>query len=278
MTLLHLGSSARLPDRPSARLVERLLPMILCRTHPTFECVRRPSINPMGTPLFLPAQHHLNVDKIEDGFRNSEQPKTVIVQIYLRRLSRTRSQTPVQQNEVGLLVHAITNGDVTQGFRLWINWIYGGGAQSINHQTYCELMYQWRSFAQHNCHVGSALHAEIRLHSMVEADCNAEQWVSFLNELRSQDHCGRRRNENGENGQQDSNNSQSPSSGWQETLRTMGTMTHMDIARWAYHALRGRVCCTSTVGQSGRCFAMEHCHGLPRPLVSVRTRQTSMGV
>ena len=224
-------------------------------TQKQIRCVQHPSINPMGTPLFLPAQHHLNVDAMDDGLRNSGQQKNVVVQIYLRRLSRKRIQTPTQQNEVGLLVHTITNGDVTHGFRLWVNWIYGGGAQSVNHQTYCELMYQWKSFAQHNCHVGSALHAEIRLHSMVEADCNAEQWVSFLNELRSQDHCGRRRPNNND---EDHDNSQaSPSNGWQETLRTMGTMTHMDIARWAYHALRGRVCCTSTVGNPGRFFPME---------------------
>lgn len=251
---------ARLPERLHARFVERIMPMLL-------------SINPMGTPLFLPQTVTSDIAAVMDGApmlgqqpngetedtgslqRRSTAARAATIAAYLhtdvpvpvwedrvirrRHLSGARRTSPVLQNEVGLLVHTAMNTDLFQGFRLWVNWIHGHLNQPINHQIYCELVHQWRSFAQHTCQSGTAMHAEIRLHSMVEADCSPEDWTAFLNELRSQDHSRRRRQQ-----------TMPPSAGnWETTLRTMGTMTHMDIARWAFHALRGRVCCTSTAGR-----------------------------
>lgn len=238
-TYLFLGSSTPLAAGASPSMVERALPMLL-------------SINPMGTPLFL-SKHQTHSAQtlmgwtpeetgIDSNAKDSVVQKALSLNVYLRHLSPSRRLNPVLQNEVGMLLYAALASDQYQGFRLWLLWIHGHLNQTINQQTYCELLQQWRSFGHHNGCVSSTTHAEIRLHAMVEADCNAAQWSLFLNEMRSLDHESRQIARTNAADQV----LRGPS---EATLRTMGSMTHMDIARWAFHALRGRVCCSSTVGR-----------------------------
>lgn len=243
--LFHLGRSEPFPAGASVRTVQRVLPMLL-------------SINPMGTPLFLSQRQTESaaallgwcVDEVFASTASSPSPpselivqKALSLHTYLRHLAVTRRHNPVLQNEVGMLLYAAMPSDQYHAFRLWVLWIHGHLNQAINQQTYCELLQQWRSFGHHNGTVSSAAHAEIRLHAMVEADCDAAQWTLFLNEMRALDHHMR----NVETAHSDR---PTPSQILcMDTLKTMGSMTHMDIARWAFHALRGRVCCSSTVGR-----------------------------
>ena len=123
------------------------------------------------------------------------------------------------------------------GYRMWIRWLRES-RESLSVQCELELMSQWESFAHHP----GGLDGLLRLKCLVRRDNTRAAWETFLQHEREADHRDR--------------HSTNPISA------SMGSLTHMDLAKFVWHQLNETMQCTSTAGrgmwyvykQRDRCF------------------------
>lgn len=146
----------------------------------------------------------------------------------LYRLSDDRRRSPARQNEVGAVVHAISNGRHA-GMCVWMMWINHWRLQTLTPQIHNEYVEQWRAFSNHTV-ASSGYNGRARLHTMVQQDSNAASFEEYLNAERCHDHTDRMTAGN-------------------TTLHLMGSLTHMDLARYIYHRVQNTVSCSSTAGR-----------------------------
>lgn len=146
----------------------------------------------------------------------------------LFRLHDDRRRTPARQNEVGAVVHAISNGRYA-GLCVWMLWIHHWRLQSLTPQMHSEYVEQWRAFSNHTI-ASSGYNGRARLHTMVQNDSDAASFEEYLNGERREDHSHRQ-------------------SAGNQTLDLMGSLTHMDLARYIYHRVQNTVSCSSTAGR-----------------------------
>lgn len=234
-----VGNGLRLPSRPNATVMLRALPL-LC------------SINPMGTPPCRRRRRSLDGGDWEgcllrllssseaaagDGNNQTAPPTAAderrramleLVAEALRLLSPTRRRSPAQQNQVGEVVHCLTEGG-QRGLCLWISWVYGWEPpKDMYHEVFREFLDQWQQFGMHS--VGRGGYDGLsRLYSMVETDASHEEHEAFLNGVCKRLHQVRKHSN--------------------ATVGVMGSLTHLDLARYILQRVQNKVVCSSTTGR-----------------------------
>lgn len=128
-----------------------------------------------------------------------------------------------------MAVYAVCGGEMW-GFQEWRHWLQQAvpAAERNEGQMSVELLMQWKSFGVHRQSLAPGL---LRLLSLLQQDAHQDQsrYHRFLYNERVADHRDRQTQN--------------------ETLRQMGSLSHMDIAQYLSHEMRSHVVCTSNVGR-----------------------------
>lgn len=211
--VLSIGHGSHFPCNPSRTMVQRLLPLVC-------------SINPMGTAACL--IHKDTVKSIDPSdatlVRTSESELLVAaLDRALAALAPDRIASVHLSNEVGEMMYAATCG-ASWGCRMWLRWMRES-RETLSIQCELELLSQWSSFAHHP----GGMDGLLRLKCLVRRDSTKNQWIEFLRCEREADHRDRQ--------------SSNPISA------SMGSLTHMDLAKFVWHQLSETVQCTSTAGR-----------------------------
>jgi hypothetical protein len=208
---LCIGHGSRFPEHPNKDVVLRLLPLIC-------------SINPMGTGASLLHRETTDLGETGDtGVQSEFAPILAALERSINALSPERIASVKLSNEVGEMIYAACCG-AASGYRMWIRWLRES-RDALSVQCELELLSQWASFAQHP----GGLDGLLRLKCLVRRDNTRAVWEEFLQHEREADHRDRQ-----------SNNPISAA---------MGSLTHMDLAKFVWHQLNETVQCTSTAGR-----------------------------
>ena len=212
---LCIGHGTRFPKRPSPDTVFCLLPLVC-------------SINPMGTAACLFRRETIQPVDTEDATapQRTATELSVLVSALdrsIQALSPERITSVRLSNEVGEMIYAASCG-APWGYRMWIRWLRES-RETLSVQCELELMAQWESFAHHP----GGLDGLLRLKCLVRRDNTRAAWETFLQHEREADHRDR--------------HSTNPISA------SMGSLTHMDLAKFVWHQLNETMQCTSTAGR-----------------------------
>jgi hypothetical protein len=211
--VLSVGHGNRCPQNPSNDTIHRCLPLIC-------------SINPMGTEVCLLHRDTIRTTDAGDAslVRSSEmEAMYAALDRALKALSPERIASVTLSNEVGEMIYAATCG-ASWGCRMWMAWMRESRT-SLSVQCELELLSQWASFAHHP----GGMDGLLRLKCLVRRDSTKHQWIEFLRCEREADHRDR--------------HCTNPISA------AMGSLTHMDLAKFVWHQLNETVQCTSTAGR-----------------------------
>lgn len=215
-TTPSVGVGLRLPVAPSTRTLEAALPL-LC------------SINPMGARVFRPPDRQaLGVAQILERLPAAERAGATRAVRLLRCLRDDRRHTPTQQNAVGALVYDMTGGRWS-GFTVWLAWVHGWrDGPPVDGASLAAFMEQWRMFALRTS-ASSGYDGAARLRSLVQQDAAPAQWQRLLREEALETHARREHPD--------------------DTVRLLGSLTHMDLAQYVWHHLQSTVVCASAAGR-----------------------------
>ena len=147
----------------------------------------------------------------------------------LSTLNAKRQKTPKDQNEIGNIIHAITAGD-NVGYLIWILWIYNFDDDDVSILSLGERMdylHEWTGFG---VNIGSDV-AWIRLRNLSQSDSTYDRRRQFIyNERFLENH------DRIYKGLTDGDC----------FFGVLGSMLHMDLARYVYHEIRNTVACAKS--------------------------------
>lgn len=202
------------------------------------------SVNPVGNIVLLFAPEKCNTDiRCRLGFEAVMVDTHAVHAIYeaeeswKRRMSTItglvgclkpeRRRCVLLQNEVGSAIFCALHASY-EGFCLWLSWLRS--PNSVDFDQY-EMLRQWRQFSVRP-HANSGLRL---LHGLAQLDNNVS-YARHLDSERRLDHVGRQ--------------SGAPTDATcPDLLSVMGSLTHMDIATFVVHEVRGSIVCTNTAGR-----------------------------
>ena len=209
--VLSVGHGNRFPRNPSNDAIHRFLPLVC-------------SINPMGTDVCLLNRENIRTATDASMVRSTEmEVLNAALDRALEALSPERIASVTLSNEVGEMMYAATCG-AAWGCRKWMGWMRES-RDALSVQCELELLSQWASFAHHP----GGMDGLLRLKCLVRRDSTKNQWIEFLRCEREADHRDR--------------HCTNPISA------AMGSLTHMDLAKFVWHQLNETVQCTSTAGR-----------------------------
>lgn len=200
------------------------------------------SINPVGNMVLLFApescpsdvrlrlgfeknmleNHVTGIYEADEAWKRSLSTVTGLVNC----LTARRRKCVLLQNEVGSAVFCALHASY-EGFCIWLSWLRGDNTESDQF----DMLLQWRQFSVRP-HTNSGLRL---LHGLAQLDSPA-LYAQHLDRERRSDHVGRQSGA-------PMNNS------CPDLLSVMGSLTHMDIATFVVHEVRGNIVCTNTSGR-----------------------------
>lgn len=203
-----------------------------CGLQPLFN-----SVNPMGTPLqALEVQAPVVLGALMSQCHTDNAVQATITWLsrLLCSLRSSRTSDPYQQNEVGVLVYAVTHGHMA-GYSLWVLWIHKWDSQVVDELPLperCDLLYQWSAFTV-NCGTTTA---QQRLLALNQQDCTEHDREQYLFRERYANHADRPIK--GPSATDDNNH----------IFAVLGSLNHMDLAKYVYHQKQGFIVCSKQVG------------------------------